>query len=52
VSRALASLGVKNVATGFLGGETGSTHKKLMNKEGLKNDFVLIKDFKLILFSF
>jgi 1-phosphofructokinase len=41
VSRQLKCLGVKTKATGFLGGEVGSTVLRLMSAEGIEHDFVL-----------
>lgn len=41
VSRQLTCLGVKTVATGFLGGEVGSVLSRLMSAEEIEHDFVL-----------
>lgn len=40
VSRQLKLLGVDTLATGFLGGATGSMIRELMDQEGIRNDFV------------
>jgi 1-phosphofructokinase family hexose kinase len=40
VSRQLKCLGVKTIATGFLGGEVGSILARLMSAEGIEHDFV------------
>jgi len=41
VSRQLKHLGLKTVATGFLGGEIGSIVSRLLSEEGIEQDFVL-----------
>lgn len=41
VSRQLARLGIETVATGFLGGETGSIVQKLLGEDGIDHDFVM-----------
>lgn len=41
VSRQLARLGIKTVATGFLGGGTGAIVQKLLGEEGIDHDFVM-----------
>jgi tagatose 6-phosphate kinase len=43
VSRQLTALGVDTVATGFLGGETGSIITRLLNNEKIENDFEYIQ---------
>ena len=43
VSRALNILGVKNIATGIVGGENGDDIIRLLEKEKIKNDFFRIK---------
>lgn len=40
VSRQLTVLGMATVATGFLGGETGSLIRRSMNRDGIRHDFV------------
>ncbi|MFH0991675.1 MAG: 1-phosphofructokinase family hexose kinase [bacterium] len=42
VSRQSRRLGMKTLATGFLGGETGTTVSRLMSEEGIEHDFVWI----------
>ena len=41
VSRQLKRLGIKTIATGFLGGEVGSVVQRLLRQEGIDQDFVL-----------
>jgi tagatose 6-phosphate kinase len=41
VSRQLRRLGVKTLATGFLGGEVGGTVARLLSTEGVDHDFVM-----------
>ena len=43
VSRALKILGVKNLATGLIGGKNGDRIASLFKKEKIKNDFFRIK---------
>lgn len=40
VSRQLTMLGAVTVATGFLGGETGTLIRRSMNRDGIRHDFV------------
>lgn len=44
VSRVLNILGKKNKSFGFVGGQTGSWFKKILKKEGIKTDFVMVKN--------
>lgn len=44
VSLVLKHLGVDNVALGFLGGKTGATILSEVQKEGIRPDFVIIKE--------
>ena len=41
VSRQLKRLGIKTLATGFLGGETGAIVTRLLSEEGVDHDFVM-----------
>jgi tagatose 6-phosphate kinase len=41
VSRQLNRLGLKTIATGFLGGEVGATVARLLSEEGIDHDFVM-----------
>ncbi len=41
VSRQLKRLGIKTVATGFLGGEVGGIVARLLSEEGVDHDFVM-----------
>jgi len=43
VSRVLKKLNTDNIAYGFLGGTSGAYIKKQLEKEGIKNDFAIIK---------
>ncbi len=43
-ARALQNLGLRTVATGFLGGATGSYFKKLLNQDKIKYNFLKIKE--------
>ena len=43
VSAVLASLGVKTVALGFVGGFTGKMLEKEVKKQGIKTDFIYLK---------
>ena len=43
VSRALNSLGIKNIATGIIGGKAGNLIISRLKKEKIKNDFFRIK---------
>jgi 1-phosphofructokinase family hexose kinase len=51
VSFQLKHLGIESIATGFLGGETGKHIKRLVDLQGVKNDFTLIKDSTRIGFT-
>lgn len=42
VSRQLKRLGVKTIATGFLGGEVGSVVSRLLREESIDQDFVTV----------
>jgi 1-phosphofructokinase family hexose kinase len=44
VTRQLTRFGVESVATGFMGGEIGLMVEHLLDEEGVKYDFVHIKD--------
>lgn len=44
VSRVLGQLGVENAALGFLGGFTGRFIDDKLREEGLRSDFVFVKD--------
>jgi len=51
VSRQLIYLGVESVATGFLGGRIGEIINALLEKEGIKRDFVQVEDTTRIGFT-
>lgn len=51
VSLQLKTLGVNTTATGFLGGETGKIIKDLIEAQGIKNDFVFVKNSTRIGFT-
>lgn len=44
VSRLLSSMGVKSIATGYLGGFTGTYVKEYLNREGIETTFVEIEE--------
>lgn len=44
VSFVLNSLGVDNVALGFIGGFTGNALKEMVEKSGVKTDFIFLKE--------
>jgi 1-phosphofructokinase len=44
VSRLLSSMGVKSIATGFLGGFTGTYVKDYLNNEGIETAFVEVEE--------
>jgi len=44
VSRLLGSMGVKSIATGFLGGFTGTYVKQALQKEGIETAFVEVEE--------
>lgn len=44
VSRLLSSMGVKSVATGFLGGFTGAYVKEYLKKEGIETSFIEVEE--------
>ncbi|MEG1066058.1 MAG: PfkB family carbohydrate kinase, partial [Erysipelotrichaceae bacterium] len=44
VSTILSRLGVNNVALGFLAGFSGKEVETLVNKRGIKNDFIYLED--------